>query len=221
MLRGVRLCTYAMLGMSGFCSVFILINLINYEGNIGTNRLRNARLAHPTPENPADLKRSTSSKLMIDVSTAIRSICKNTKQGRFLVTDSNGYMCPTGLIDASSNCCNTGVTTELNPKVRKHVCDTCESGGCCSNYEECVSCCLKPANGEYLRDLEGIPSFLVETGNVHFKTGFDVCAYKCRTNSNSVQSENSYRSTETYCYTGSIPQLELLPVNSDFKGLVI
>lgn len=64
--------------------------------------------------------------------------CRNSVQGRSIIADENGYVCD--LFDLQSNgCCRV----EAESSKRYH-CDSCTPSGCCSQYENCVSCCLHP-----------------------------------------------------------------------------
>ncbi|VDM96468.1 unnamed protein product [Thelazia callipaeda] len=63
--------------------------------------------------------------------------CRNTRQGRVSVTDNRGYTCNRNHV-MLNGCCETGNAVRFS-------CASCElSSGCCSYYEHCVSCCLKP-----------------------------------------------------------------------------
>jgi hypothetical protein len=59
-----------------------------------------------------------------------------------LIADSDGYVCPRSQLDVPSGCCGHA------PPATRHACDACDAGAqCCAAYEDCVSCCLAPANG--------------------------------------------------------------------------
>ncbi|KAF6206187.1 hypothetical protein GE061_017415 [Apolygus lucorum] len=120
--------------------------------------------------------------------------CRNSVQGMTLVVDDRGYVCsrfhvlPTGCCDQSKN------------PVR-YSCDTCKDNGCCSIYENCVSCCMQPNKKELL---QGMLRRAPDTFHVVFASitdHYELCLAKCRTSSLSVQHENSYRDPSAkHCY---------------------
>ena len=75
------------------------------------------------------------------------TICRNTESGRWNLTDETGRVCQRDEIDFSTGCCPS--TKE------KNTCASCmERDGCCSSYENCVSCCMSPENspGERMKE---------------------------------------------------------------------
>ncbi|XP_005108632.1 SREBP regulating gene protein [Aplysia californica] len=132
--------------------------------------------------------------------------CRNSRQGRFLIVDQKGYVCKREAVGIN-NCCNP---KHLSSKL--HACDTCLSNGCCSVYEHCVSCCLQPRNQPLLskilnKNLEAPYNLFV----TEVENPFDLCLAKCRTSSQSVQHENSYRDAHIkYCYGESAPDLQII-----------
>ncbi|KAG8234489.1 hypothetical protein J437_LFUL014609 [Ladona fulva] len=89
---------------------------------------------------------------------------------------------------------------------KRYACDTCKENGCCSIYEYCISCCLDPNKKNILQGVLGKAS---ETFNVLFASvtdHFELCLAKCRTSSQSVQHENSYRDPRAkHCYGETPP----------------
>ncbi|XP_067008807.2 SREBP regulating gene protein isoform X2 [Anabrus simplex] len=125
--------------------------------------------------------------------------CRNSVQGKVLIVDDKGYVC--SRIDIlSTGCCNTETES-----TKRYSCETCKDNGCCSIYEYCISCCLHPDKKNLLQSVLGKAS---ETFNVLFASvtdHFELCLAKCRTSSQSVQHENSYRDPRAkHCY-GEIP----------------
>ncbi|XP_008586691.1 PREDICTED: UPF0454 protein C12orf49 homolog isoform X2 [Galeopterus variegatus] len=64
--------------------------------------------------------------------------CRNSIQGKHLITDELGYVCERKDL-LVNGCCNVN-----DPSTKQYCCDGCLSNGCCSAYEYCVSCCLQP-----------------------------------------------------------------------------
>ncbi|KAH9550167.1 hypothetical protein CY35_10G058900 [Sphagnum magellanicum] len=64
--------------------------------------------------------------------------CNNTVQGRYLLSDSRGYVCSIMAVNSVTSCC---------PEVGKqYSCRGCELvSRCCDSYEYCVACCMDPA----------------------------------------------------------------------------
>ncbi|XP_059147587.1 SREBP regulating gene protein-like [Physella acuta] len=132
--------------------------------------------------------------------------CRNSRQGRVLIVDQKGYVCRHEHV-GTNKCCNT-----KHPSTKHHSCESCLSNGCCSIYEHCVSCCLQPKNQHLLSKIvkENLEApynlFISEVENV-----FDLCLAKCRTSSQSVQHENSYRDASVkYCYGDRPPDLQVI-----------
>uniref|UniRef100_A0A061SG01 SREBP regulating gene protein n=1 Tax=Tetraselmis sp. GSL018 TaxID=582737 RepID=A0A061SG01_9CHLO len=117
--------------------------------------------------------------------------CQNTAAGRWLLADSNGMVCKLDQVNAVSGCCEGG---------SKHSCETClEVDKCCTEYEHCVSCCLKqdhtPASALAANFRSaGRP----ETGK--WGSRFELCRGKCRTTSQSTVHENSYLGRRHHCF---------------------
>uniref|UniRef100_G3PM07 SREBP regulating gene protein n=1 Tax=Gasterosteus aculeatus aculeatus TaxID=481459 RepID=G3PM07_GASAC len=148
--------------------------------------------------------------------------CRNSIQGKTLLTDELGYVCERKDL-LVNGCCNVNA-----PSSRQYICKSCLANGCCSIYECCVSCCLQPDKQLLLerflnRAAEGFQNLFTAV-----EDHFELCLAKCRTSSQvrvgkkrkmlnsdlttqSVQHENTYRNPQAkYCYGESPP--ELLPV---------
>ncbi|VDK80982.1 unnamed protein product [Litomosoides sigmodontis] len=121
--------------------------------------------------------------------------CRNTVQGRTSVTDDRGYTCERAFL-MSNGCCEVG-----GQSVR-FGCASCNLyTGCCSHYEQCVSCCLRPEQKNILLEMIESTSGHRLRQILSATDQFELCVLKCRTSSNSVHSENKYKSEEMkYCY---------------------
>ena len=176
------------------------------------------------------LSRESSSTVGSNVTS---SSCSNSIQGRQKIADSKGYVCARDDMNINSGCCSSG-----NKRFDCSSCTTKES--CCTEYESCVSCCLSPEN--FIRYGNFYQNKKILQNGVHLRTNdidnnnktirsqpttttsatltpFDYCLFVCRTNSDSVQSENSYRGEHNHCFGSSKAPLELISVNSDWAGL--
>lgn len=132
-----------------------------------------------------------------------QATCRNSVQGRRLVADERGFLCSRRQL-LNTGCCNS--TAEATSK---YDCDSCsQASGCCSHYEHCISCCLRP---QMRQTLQQVLQHAAETNNVLFVSvsdHFELCLAKCRTSSSSVQHENTYRNKEEkYCYGNNPPPL--------------
>ncbi|KAI4324304.1 hypothetical protein L6164_023856 [Bauhinia variegata] len=118
--------------------------------------------------------------------------CKNTVQGRYLLSDDNGYVCDALSVSSQSRCC-----PEIGEKFSCHGCNLLSQ--CCSSYEYCVSCCLNPTRthkAEVLKVKISKPVTSRTCANV-----FDYCAVRCRHSSESVVHENAYLSDSHHCFS--------------------
>lgn len=139
---------------------------------------------------------------MDEVNANRTSTCRNTVQGKILLCDDAGFVCLRDDL-LSNGCCPT--------KNERFICDSCETiTSCCTKYEVCVSCCLRPQNKDVLT------SFVMNTINSlerlfgSIGDQFELCLSKCRTSSLSVQHENTYRDSEyKYCFGSDPPRLRL------------
>uniref|UniRef100_A0A7S3GAS1 SREBP regulating gene protein n=2 Tax=Palpitomonas bilix TaxID=652834 RepID=A0A7S3GAS1_9EUKA len=88
-----------------------------------------------------------------------------------------------------------------NEGVVQYACDTCVSNTCCTEYDDCVSCCLSPSNERTIEE-----ALLKQNLHRNVKaakeiSNFQYCAMACRHYSNSVVHENSYLTDFHHCYT--------------------
>jgi len=139
--------------------------------------------------------------IWLDLNNVTRiKICRNSKQGPYLIADERGYTC--SIADVYRNgCCNTGINSTV-----RYNCQSCQFNRCCKTYEHCVSCCLQPHKRKLLEKV------LVHAHNsrnplLHLvQDTFELCLHKCRTSSTSVLRENTYRdSVHKYCYGLDLP----------------
>ena len=80
---------------------------------------------------------------MDEVNANRTSTCRNTVQGKILLCDDAGFVCLRDDL-LSNGCCPT--------KNERFICDSCETiTSCCTKYEVCVSCCLRPQNKVFTR----------------------------------------------------------------------
>ncbi|VIO91116.1 Uncharacterized protein BM_BM18576 [Brugia malayi] len=104
--------------------------------------------------------------------------CRNTIQGRTSVTDDRGYTCERAFL-MSNGCCEVG-TQSL-----RFSCVWCDLyTGCCSHYEQCVSCCLKPEQKNILLKMIESTSGHRLRQILSATDQFELCMLKCRTSSN-------------------------------------
>jgi SREBP regulating gene protein len=119
-----------------------------------------------------------------------RARCRNTAQGRALITDDRGYVCTRQML-FSDGCCDEVASELLSCAACNHTV------GCCLEFEHCVSCCMQPAHSSL------ISAVLATTRNPAYleaRDTFDFCRARCRTSSSSIIGENTYRSALKYCY---------------------
>ncbi|XP_038619284.1 SREBP regulating gene protein isoform X2 [Tachyglossus aculeatus] len=64
--------------------------------------------------------------------------CRNSVQGKRLITDELGHVCERKHL-LRNGCCDVEASS-----TRLFSCEGCLSHGCCAVYEHCVSCCLQP-----------------------------------------------------------------------------
>ncbi|KAF5284368.1 hypothetical protein FQR65_LT13585 [Abscondita terminalis] len=127
-------------------------------------------------------------------------ICRNSVQGRILIVDDRGFVCARGNL-LPNGCCNEAAANTL-----QYSCDTCKPNNCCAIYENCISCCLHPNKKEMLENVLGKAA---EQNSVLFASvsdHFELCLATCRTNSQSVQHENSYKDPKAkHCFGETAP----------------
>ncbi|XP_077917054.1 SREBP regulating gene protein isoform X1 [Halichoerus grypus] len=141
--------------------------------------------------------------------------CRNSIQGKHLITDElgragsplqpakgYGYICERKDL-LVNGCCNVNV-----PGTKQYRCDGCLPHGCCGAYEYCVSCCLQPSKQLLLERFLNRAAVAFQNLFMAVEDHFELCLAKCRTSSQSVQHENTYRDPiAKYCYGESPPEL--------------
>lgn len=118
-------------------------------------------------------------------------VCRNTVQGRYLLSDDNGYVCTALSIHPWSRCC-----PEAGERFSCQGCNLVSQ--CCNSYEYCVSCCLNPSKTPKDLALEVKIAKPITAGT--YASVFDFCAGRCRHNSASVVHENAYASDFHHCF---------------------
>lgn len=133
-------------------------------------------------------------------------LCRTTVQGRYLISDDNGYTCTPLTVDKWSRCC---------PKTRdRFSCQGCNLvSKCCNSYEYCVSCCLNPYRTHKDVVLKVKIAKPVTAGT--YASVFDFCAGRCRHNSASVVHENAYASDFHHCFSLRSNSSGLTELNSE------
>ncbi|KAH7521332.1 hypothetical protein FEM48_Zijuj07G0021700 [Ziziphus jujuba var. spinosa] len=114
-----------------------------------------------------------------DIGFLEKRICRNTVQGRYLLSDDNGHVCDALSVDPVSRCC-----PEKGDKFSCQGCDLLSQ--CCNSYEYCVSCCLNPSKTLKQHVLKMRVAKPATAGT--YASVFDFCAGRCRHNSESVVS---------------------------------
>ena len=143
----------------------------------------------PTPLLPSSPSSRRLHSPLSPIPSSDSSHCLNSLQGRSLIVDDRGVVCPLQSVSAVSGCC---VDEEA---VAALSCRSCRSDlGCCHSYEFCVSCCMREEEGE-----EG------GEGGGGASDVFARCLNLCRTSSRSVHHGNVYRTAFHHCYTAQPP----------------
>ncbi|XP_056677656.1 SREBP regulating gene protein [Monodelphis domestica] len=128
--------------------------------------------------------------------------CRNSIQGKLLITDELGYVCERKDL-LVNGCCNVNAAS-----ARRFWCDGCLANGCCGAYEYCVSCCLQPSKQLLLERFLNQAAAAFQNLFMAVEDHFELCLAKCRTSSQSVQHENTYRDPiAKYCYGENPPEL--------------
>ncbi|KAL3191572.1 hypothetical protein MRX96_059671 [Rhipicephalus microplus] len=123
---------------------------------------------------------------------------------KVLVADDRGYVCQRSEV-ASNGCCIAEASS-----TRRYCCDTCQPNGCCSIYEYCISCCMHPQKITILQKILGKASDTFKMLVASITDHFELCLTKCRTSSDSVHHENSYRDPKAkHCYADEPPSQQM------------
>ncbi|EHA8589845.1 UPF0454 protein C12orf49 [Cocos nucifera] len=136
-----------------------------------------------------------------DIGLPENHVCRNTVQGRYLLSDDNGYVCTALSVDSLSRCC-----PEIGERFSCHGCNLVSQ--CCNSYEYCVSCCLQPSRTKEDLALKAKVAKPITAGT--YASVFDFCAGRCRHNSASVVHENTYASDFHHCFS----------LQSNFSGIM-
>ncbi|XP_049553569.1 SREBP regulating gene protein isoform X2 [Orcinus orca] len=120
--------------------------------------------------------------------------CRNSIQGKHLITDELGYVCERKDL-LVNGCCNVNV-----PGTKQYCCDGCLSNGCCSAYEYCVSCCLQPNKQLLLERFLNRAAVAFQNLFMAVEDHFELCLAKCRTSSQAMPKQ-----TDSYCPCCSPP----------------
>ena len=151
------------------------------------------------------------------------SSCRNSVQGKALIADDKGTSSKqlswlndnlssffqSGYVCARQNVMSNGCCKPETEGTKRYSCDTCHNNGCCAIYEFCISCCLQPDKKEVLQDVLGKAAGSLNLLLASVTDHFELCLTKCRTSSQSVKNENSYRNSRAkHCYGESPPPLE-------------
>ncbi|XP_071791111.1 SREBP regulating gene protein-like [Asterias amurensis] len=130
--------------------------------------------------------------------------CLNSKQGHTLVVDNRGFVCPRKAV-LVNNCCDPESESSV-----LYSCSSCrDDTNCCSIYEDCVSCCMHPEKESLLQGVLGKASNTLKLLLKGVRNHYELCLAKCRTSSESVQHENTYRDPiAKHCYGQSPPKLQ-------------
>ncbi|KAA0198436.1 hypothetical protein FBUS_09978, partial [Fasciolopsis buskii] len=141
-----------------------------------------------------------------------QSHCRHTQQHPFDVVDDLGVWChrssllphgccPSPDFENSSSSSASARSSPNNTVSARFVCDRCDRNRCCSTYEFCVSCCLKPSNIPLWREVFGQALHFRQRHLLLATSPFELCLAKCRTSSLSVHHENTYRdSSKKNCF---------------------
>ncbi|XP_075157204.1 SREBP regulating gene protein [Haematobia irritans] len=122
--------------------------------------------------------------------------CRNTVQGRDLITDERGFVCNADHVFANG-CCDV-----KRPSTKYYTCESCDpTTYCCGFYEYCVSCCLHPEKRSILELALDVIKGRQAMVYTQVEDQYELCVVKCRTNSHSVKHENRYRDPDhRFCY---------------------
>ncbi|GAB6026488.1 hypothetical protein CHUAL_012913 [Chamberlinius hualienensis] len=138
-----------------------------------------------------------------DNDTNVQSLnCRNSVQGKIIIADDRGYLCRREEI-LLSGCCNIE-----SQSTKRYTCEYCKSNHCCGIYEYCISCCMNPEKKTILQQslTKVLDRFKVLYGSVNDQ--FELCLVKCRTSSQSVLHENTYRdSRNKHCFGEHAPSV--------------
>uniref|UniRef100_A0A0X3Q1L9 SREBP regulating gene protein n=1 Tax=Schistocephalus solidus TaxID=70667 RepID=A0A0X3Q1L9_SCHSO len=123
--------------------------------------------------------------------------CRQTSQSAAWVADEEGFYCSRANILPSGCCNHTANSTEPS----RYSCFSCSKLDCCSAYERCVACCLNPVNRNRWRITMEAARKADDRNLLIAASVFEFCSFRCRTSSESVAQENTYRDPlNRYCF---------------------
>ncbi|KAG5320900.1 CL049 protein, partial [Acromyrmex heyeri] len=145
----------------------------------------------------------------LNESDAYNQSCRNSIQGRGLIVDDHGIVCSRHEVQSNGCCAIEQKQSSKNEESfmtrrERYSCKTCNSQGCCTIYEYCVSCCLHP--DKQIRGRKDLSSGSAKVQKNVGRTAvhFQICLAACRTSSSSVRRDNTYKDPlAKHCY---IPQ---------------
>lgn len=131
--------------------------------------------------------------------------CRNSVQGIKLIADDRGYVCERSAV-LPGGCCDSNAA-----QTPRYSCNSCQDNHCCEIYEYCVSCCLQPGKQPILKKILKQPGDTYSKLFSSLRDHYELCLVKCRTSSQSVQHENSYRDPQAkHCYGENPPDIQPL-----------
>ncbi|CAG5109887.1 Oidioi.mRNA.OKI2018_I69.chr2.g4360.t1.cds [Oikopleura dioica] len=193
----------AFIGISVF--IVILISISIYEQQTSPEEFQKAAreslIRHLSSWENSEGSNSSAQESFPSRNPRIIKHCRNTVQGKEMITDEFGAICKRENVLDSNGCCGLKDATQF-------FCDGCNERGCCGEFEICVSCCMKPQNKAALVAFIESAIVFVEHFFLSISDQFDLCLSKCRTSSLSVQHENTYRDpVNKFCYSELPPLL--------------
>ena len=130
--------------------------------------------------------------------------CEHYHQGsQYLSVDDFGYICEIKHV-GQNGCC------KLESDKNRFVCNLCNSEGCCTTYEQCISCCLHPRNEENIKTILKSPLKYMQLIVKKLRNQFELCLAKCRTSSDSVVNQKEYKNPRNkYCFKQIVKEVSL------------
>ncbi len=124
---------------------------------------------------------------------------------RWLIADSAGFVCARTAVSPATGCCDAASPHAHASTSAAFSCATCDvAAACCSSYEHCVSCCLRPGHpGSDAELVAASPRARGRPESGHWDDAFAFCRGACRTTRESTAHENAYVSDAHYCYSAS------------------
>ncbi|XP_011861630.1 PREDICTED: UPF0454 protein C12orf49 homolog isoform X2 [Vollenhovia emeryi] len=168
----------------------------------------------------------------LNESDASTQTCRNSVQGRGLIVDDHGVVCSRHEVLANGCCTIEQRQTPKNEESlfmgrrESYSCKTCNSQGCCTIYEYCVSCCLHPDKQIRSRKdlLSGSAKIQKDVGKTPIRNPdrFQFCLASCRTSSSSVRHENTYKDPlAKYCYNSQRHRRNINSLNNNGDNLAV